>query len=547
MELPPGLDVPRELGQVSGVNKTSSPPTHEAPPGLNQEQTSEQISGPNSASLEGNYQRQLQDQLRQSEVLARTPAHAGAGEGPAPAAAGTLKRNQLDPENEVSMDQPPSKRSRANEYRNDAEEIGDVVQAAETEPASGSSRFRLTESVLTDLEALASRDVDKIAQCTSLEEAHGAICHAIEKKFFSLGGITQFDLGSAHKILSSDGLANLSGLKAADSRHICSVVASLHEAVEKVKNTRLQQLKDQAGRADDDDHQINPGLSEIAILSSKAGEKTWLLKFIRADDQKGATRISSEGQLHREVVAHLLNEKNEFPIPLALIMNFKGQLCSVHQFINGRAGLMAMERQPSGTDSSDEDELGLEGGDPYLPMDGDAFSRLLLFDLLFSNGDRHDGNLIFARKPGDAEEYTVFGIDHGDCMSPHRGDRLKIDYLSLPCFNAPLTQDCRQLATEQREERYAEIMAEQRISGSPIEWMRFVCQCLRNSNPLLTARQLANTLLYLEDSFRVSGKALESERFIKIQNIVMEENLFVGELGSKGDLQKLKELDKQKD
>lgn len=173
----------------------------------------------------------------------------------------------------------------------------------------------------------------------------------------------------------------------------------------------------------------------------------------------------------KEHVAHILNFHSQFPIPAVFLVEIKGYVGSVQPFIG----------KPLKIDGSNSFQMPVRD-----------LQAILVYDLLFSNCDRHIDNLL-AKKEQDG--FHVYGIDHDSCMS-FDNRPLKMDYLEFAhAFNCPFEESIKSLVSEENITRYKTIMAERKMPPEAIKWMEYVGMCLRNAcdskeSAQLTAKKL---------------------------------------------------------
>jgi len=154
----------------------------------------------------------------------------------------------------------------------------------------------------------------------------------------------------------------------------------------------------------------------------------------------------------RECTAYAVNSAKNFPIPATYFVNIKGHQGSVQLFIENSFN-----------------EIGAQANH-VSPLD---LQKLLIFDLLFSNLDRHGANYLFSA--GDNAEINVYGIDNDSCMATD-GRPLNIHYVAefYEEFNGYFGVELLdELLSDQRVESYREIMVERDMPQEAITWMNY--------------------------------------------------------------------------
>lgn len=333
----------------------------------------------------------------------------------------------------------------------------------------------------------------------SSEKVFQEMCHIFEKLFSFPEPISEKKIEIMHAVLSQSCLIKEKTKALKDKNSICTIIYELHRCYK--NSQKYGSILEIINKADKISFcQIPEGehLTESTMILEGINQK-WVFKPMRPKNFKGATTILPEAQCIREHVAHLLNDHGGFPIPLTTYVIYKGEKVTVQRYIDGPQGLFEIEKTQSSHSSEMETSNSLLLlSEEYQPINQEKLQRLLVFDLLFSNGDRHASNIMFEKI---AEEYHVVGIDHGDCMVVN--DYLKIDYLGL--LNHSFLENLGELVNEENEKKYEKIMKQHGIENDPILWMGFVCKCMRYilsgvKKDTLTAGEIGTILIKLHRS-----------------------------------------------
>ncbi len=200
----------------------------------------------------------------------------------------------------------------------------------------------------------------------------------------------------------------------------------------------------------------------------------WVFKPTLENYQQGYMVIGTEDSknTNRECTAYALNHHKQFSIPATYLVDIKGHQGSAQIFIDNNIDVNDKNRNQVSV-------LDLQ--------------KSFVFDLLFSNLDRHSGNYLF--KQG-ADIIHMIGIDHDACMVLD-GRPLKIEYLEFKhAFNRPLMLKLGSLVTPENLEKYEETMRDRGMSEGAIKWMRFAANTIRGEilSEQTTANQVFQTL-----------------------------------------------------
>ncbi|MCB1073519.1 MAG: hypothetical protein KDK96_10545 [Chlamydiia bacterium] len=200
----------------------------------------------------------------------------------------------------------------------------------------------------------------------------------------------------------------------------------------------------------------------------------WVFKPTAEKHQQGYMVIGSEGpeNTNREYTAYALNHHKQFPIPATYFVDIMGYQGSVQLFVNNAIDLTYDQRGQVST-------LDLQ--------------KLFIFDLLFSNLDRHNANYLFTQAENTI---NVIGIDHDACMSLD-GRPLKLEYLEFSdAFNQPLMVELNELVSIENLNQYENKMRDRGMDETAIQWMRHAADVIRSQigNNETTAMQVFEQL-----------------------------------------------------
>lgn len=182
---------------------------------------------------------------------------------------------------------------------------------------------------------------------------------------------------------------------------------------------------------------ILQGVNETYFLCADR-QIQWVFKHCATHSEYGWFVHGDRGDsiMKAECIASSLNHRHQFPIPLTIQMMIKNWKGSAQMYVANARPCIDMRQQF------------------ITPLLSLLLQRLVIFDLLFSNADRHEGNLLFTKI---LDEDTVFGIDHDQCLGFGRQAMLKLDYAHL-LKDLVFDETLIELLTAESLKRYATIL-----------------------------------------------------------------------------------------
>ena len=145
-----------------------------------------------------------------------------------------------------------------------------------------------------------------------------------------------------------------------------------------------------------------------------------------------------------------MQKRAQFPIPKTVFVEITGWKGSTQIYL-------------SNTKSLEDIQL------KQLPCSKILLQKLVIYDLLFSNCNRHEDNLLFKEVIQPAE-YQAYGIDHDKCMQGF-GESLKFEYLALIGQNDIFEESLIELISQENLDRYAEIMKAHQMPEESTTWL----------------------------------------------------------------------------
>ena len=163
----------------------------------------------------------------------------------------------------------------------------------------------------------------------------------------------------------------------------------------------------------------------VLFLRGTDGKRKWVFKS-EAGEGPPKHMVSQGGRAVREHLASLFNSHQLFPIPPTFYVEYKGEIGSIQQFIEGQRIADVEESVELSEGSQEEVPENVEGGQssgtvaaPSLKVDQSDLQRIVVFDILFHNTDRNADNFI-AVFDDSRSLYNLKGIDHGECLGDRR-------------------------------------------------------------------------------------------------------------------------------
>ena len=193
--------------------------------------------------------------------------------------------------------------------------------------------------------------------------------------------------------------------------------------------------------------------NETYLFRNKDGLGQWIFKPIMKDGWGANFPLLAS----REHTASCVNFHHQFPIPKTIFVEINGWQGSAQIYLS---------------DTKNLDEI----KNDQLPLKKIFLQKLVIYDLLFSNGDRHEDNLLF-KKIMEQLEYQAYGIDHDRCMQGF-GESLTLGYLALIEPNDIFEQDLIKLISKENLAKYGEIMKAHQMPGDSITWLHEVASIL---------------------------------------------------------------------
>ncbi|EFB42447.1 MULTISPECIES: hypothetical protein [Parachlamydia] len=212
-------------------------------------------------------------------------------------------------------------------------------------------------------------------------------------------------------------------------------------------------------------------INHAYILRDSNSKEQWIFKPEISSFEDEATCNPSR-LVEREHAASLVNIDGRFPIPKTVYVEMNGWTGSAQMFIDGAINMDRLDNAP---------------------VSRDGLHRLVIFDLLFSNEDRHSANILFKKESG-SNVYAPYGIDHDSCM-PKYGNALKLDYIALISQDEQFNQNLKPLVSEEALQEYAMEMKKKEMPESAINWMMVAGRKIREDMDTRSARTIIRDLM----------------------------------------------------
>jgi hypothetical protein len=170
----------------------------------------------------------------------------------------------------------------------------------------------------------------------------------------------------------------------------------------------------------------------------------------------------------------------------------------------------------------DQIEMGIK-----LQTDTYSLQSTVIFDLLFSNTDRHGYNFLLSPIE-NSDKFQFHAIDNGGCLNTKIKDILLIDIVDWPQMRENFLPKILTLISDDRIEKYRNILLEQRIHGIPYKWMILCAKLLKigiemqlMSEKKLLPQDIAVILILYREMFMENSenpKATIKSMFLDVMN-----------------------------
>ncbi len=286
----------------------------------------------------------------------------------------------------------------------------------------------------------------------------------LSQRFASNEPLTQDEVATAYARLYSPSYKKYTQQLLDDPNHPVSAIVDLYKLYDCIEKQGLNNVKKSTS-------EDSCGGTNGSYFLSVNEKKAWVFKPL--DEEKPDLMVgivAGEGAF-REHAAYLLQAEAKekiYTIPFTCLVKIGEQVGSLQRFIPGCKSLFAVRT----LENSDEAIQSL----PTIQVQGS-----LLFDLRFSNWDRHLGNLVVD------QTLSVHMIDHGCCLSTSPEDELKIEQRYLPQmlkgWDAKIINHILSW-TDRSIEKEARILKERGIGEQAILRMKNAAQLLQKGSKL---------------------------------------------------------------
>lgn len=301
---------------------------------------------------------------------------------------------------------------------------------------------------------------DKVAKTQSTEEVANLVFSMAKQRLESTKPLDENDIKNLYQLLYDPLLMGECQKHLNDGYHPATVIALLMEAIEALA-AGIPMEPTESGEVGKNER--FDGLNASYYLKGRAAQKLWVFKPEDGEEQIVAGIDSGEGA-RREHVAAVLNYHGNYKIPYTTYISLNGRVGSAQMFLPDCDKLMALRAN--------------QKNKPYEKIVSANLHNLLLFDIRFSNTDRHMGNILCNR----SDPINAFGIDHGGCMTASIEDVLCFEYLSLKqMITENFSNETKEFITNMDPVRDAAIMQEHGIAEEAIQWMRTSTALLKHA------------------------------------------------------------------
>lgn len=189
--------------------------------------------------------------------------------------------------------------------------------------------------------------------------------------------------------------------------------------------------------------------------------------------------------VYREQACSLVNFHHVFPVPFTMLLEVKGWTGSMQIYINQARSMESIE-------------LDRESRPDFSENIRNDLQKLIIFDLIFANGDPNTGNILFSYEGDNKQNLgSMYGIDHDSCMqglgdktTKYQSSNLDLgDYIMFQLEKGEAVEDGKfdpnlkkSLLLDEHIHKYAELMRihQDFIPQEAISWMQIAAEVLRN-------------------------------------------------------------------
>jgi hypothetical protein len=217
--------------------------------------------------------------------------------------------------------------------------------------------------------------------------------------------------------------------------HIASVIFFLNDVIQ---NHR----RDPTGTMVSTETSGCKGVNGSYFLKSSPGEPVWVFKPRDEETYPLGIGIPRGGGTVREHFATIVNDDGIYPIPFTAHVILFGKEGSVQRVVPGKSLRVLEEEEKYPPEGKDDAPMQAVASDVIASISARQMQAKLIFDLIFGNGDGHEGNIMCAPS-------SFYSIDHGNICSTSDQAVLCIPYVRLLKSTEPLAPDllayCRDL------------------------------------------------------------------------------------------------------
>jgi hypothetical protein len=188
------------------------------------------------------------------------------------------------------------------------------------------------------------------------------------------------------------------------------------------------------------------------VLNSKTGSPLWIFK---PDYQDFVLNEKNGKTASFEHTASLVSEIGQFRVPKTIYIQLLNWSGSAQFFIDQAKKLNEVDRTAV----------------PQIEI-----QKIILFDLLFANSDRHANNILF----NDKQE--PFAIDHDLCFLRELRSELRLEYMECVQQSSAFSPGLLLLLSNENLEKYeAALKIHEEVGEHAISWMRLAAAQLKTA------------------------------------------------------------------
>jgi hypothetical protein len=285
-----------------------------------------------------------------------------------------------------------------------------------------------------------------------------SICSEATARFCNPSPVSEDEIEAMYKSLFETSLQTEASLHLETPGHIASVIFFLNDVIQ---NHR----RDPTGTIFSTETSGCKGINGSYFLKSSSGKSLWVFKPRDEETYPLGIGIPRGGGTVREHFATIVNDDEIYPIPFTAHVILFGKEGSVQRVVPGRSLRVLLDESRSYVeDGEDAAAIAARASGVVTSISPRQFQAKLIFDLIFGNGDGHEGNIMCAPS-------SFYSIDHGNICSTSHEAVLCIPYVRLLKSTEPLAPDLLAYCRDLPIRKYRDLMRRFGFDEAAITYM----------------------------------------------------------------------------